>query len=95
MNVSISAPAASIPSTAAPLVRCRNVRKSFGATLVLNDISMDVARGEVVCVIGPCGSGKSTFLRCVNALVPIDEGSIFVDGCEVNDPALNKLALRR
>src|SRR5919202_396978 len=52
-------------------------------------------KGEVICVIGPSGSGKSTLLRCINALVPIDSGSILVEGQEVNDPHLNKLALRR
>jgi polar amino acid transport system ATP-binding protein len=54
-----------------------------------------VTRGECVCIIGPSGSGKSTLLRCINALVPIEKGSIKVDGIEVNDPKLNKLALRR
>src|SRR5438046_10603936 len=56
---------------------------------------MDVMKGEVICIIGPSGSGKSTLLRCVNALVPIDRGSILVEGQEVNDPKLDKLALRR
>lgn len=79
----------------APMVSLRNVRKSFGETEVLSGVSFDVARGEVVCVIGPSGSGKSTLLRCVNALVPINDGSILVDGREVNDPKLDKLALRR
>ena len=76
-------------------VRLREVRKSFGAIAVLDGISFDVAKGEVVCIIGPSGSGKSTLLRCVNALVRIDAGSIVVDGLEVHDPKLDKLALRR
>jgi polar amino acid transport system ATP-binding protein len=54
-----------------------------------------VARGKSVCIIGPSGSGKSTLLRCVNALVPASSGSIKIDGIEVNDPALDKIALRR
>src|ERR1700704_6473843 len=78
-----------------PLVRLKDVRKTFGALVVLNGVSMDVMKGEVVCVIGPSGSGKSTLLRCVNALVPIERGSILVEGQEVNDPKLDKLALRR
>ncbi len=49
----------------------------------------------MICIIGPSGSGKSTLLRCINALVPIDAGSILVEGQEVNDPKLDKLALRR
>src|SRR5256884_9417652 len=78
-----------------PLVRLADVHKTFSQLEVLKGISMDVMKGEVVCVIGPSGSGKSTLLRCVNALVPIDRGSIRVEGQEVNDPKLDKLALRR
>jgi polar amino acid transport system ATP-binding protein len=52
-------------------------------------------KGQVICIIGPSGAGKSTLLRCINALVPIDAGSILVEGQEVNDPKLDKLALRR
>jgi polar amino acid transport system ATP-binding protein len=78
-----------------PLIRIRDVHKSFGALVVLSGISLDVMKGEVICVIGPSGSGKSTLLRCINALVPIDSGSIEVEGQEVNAAGLDKLALRR
>src|SRR5436305_8346935 len=79
-----------------PLVSLKDVHKTFGGGLeVLKGITMDVMKREVVCIIGPSGSGKSTLLRCVNALVPIDRGSILVEGQEVNDPKLDKLALRR
>lgn len=78
-----------------PVVVIEKIEKRFGALVVLHDISMSVARGECVCIIGPSGSGKSTLLRCINALVPIEKGSIKVDGIEVNDPNLDKLALRR
>src|ERR1700682_2922281 len=79
----------------APIVVLENVEKRFGTLTVLKDVSFTVARGETVCVIGPSGSGKSTLLRCINALVPIDKGSIKVEGVEVNDPDLDKLALRK
>ena len=69
------------------LIRLSDVYKSFGALVVLGGISFDVAKGEVMCIIGPSGSGKSTLLRCINALVPIDRGSILVEGQEVNDPS--------
>ncbi len=82
-------------SPSAPIVSLRDVRKSFGSLLVLDGVSLDVAQGEVACIIGPSGSGKSTILRCINALVPIDSGSITVEGQEVNRPDLDKLALRR
>ncbi len=78
-----------------PIVVIEGVEKRFGALTVLRDVSLSVRRGETVCVIGPSGSGKSTLLRCINALAPVSKGSIRVDGQEVNDPLLDKLALRR
>lgn len=66
-----------------PLVRIRGLRKSFGATRVLDGIDLDIARGEAVVVIGPSGSGKTTLLRCINVLETYDDGSIQVDGVEV------------
>ncbi len=66
--------------TVEPLVRARNVHKSFGPLEVLKGIDLDVAPGEVVVILGPSGSGKSTFLRCINRLETIDKGSIVVDG---------------
>jgi polar amino acid transport system ATP-binding protein len=80
---------------ATPVVELVDVRKSFGSLEVLKGITFTVRSGEVVCIIGPSGSGKSTLIRCINALVPINSGSIRVDGQEVNDPKLDKLALRR
>jgi polar amino acid transport system ATP-binding protein len=67
----------------APLVRIRDLRKSFGAHAVLEGIDLDVRQGEVVVVIGPSGSGKTTLLRCINLLESYDAGSIQVDGVEV------------
>ncbi len=78
-----------------PIVSLKDVHKSFGAVEVLTGVGFDVAKGEVVCIIGPSGSGKSTLLRCINALVSIERGSILVEGREVHDPKLDKLALRR
>jgi polar amino acid transport system ATP-binding protein len=78
-----------------PIVSLRDVHKRFASIEVLKGVSFDVIKGEVICVIGPSGSGKSTLLRCINALVPIEQGSIRVEGQEVHDPALDRLALRR
>ncbi len=86
---------ASRATPAPPLIRMRDVRKRFRAAVVIDGISLDVMKGEVICIIGPSGAGKSTLLRCINALVPIDSGSITVGGQEVNDPQLDKIALRR
>ncbi|MBL8806663.1 MAG: amino acid ABC transporter ATP-binding protein [Rhodospirillales bacterium] len=68
---------------AEPLVRIRNVKKSFGRTVVLDGVDLDVATGETAVIIGASGSGKTTLLRCVNALEDYDDGSIAVDGVEV------------
>ncbi len=67
----------------------------MGLRALMQRISFDVMKGEVICIIGPSGSGKSTLIRCVNALNPIDSGSIKVGGQEVNDPEVDKLALRK
>ncbi|TAU02891.1 amino acid ABC transporter ATP-binding protein (plasmid) [Rhizobium ruizarguesonis] len=68
---------------AKPLVRARNVHKSFDQLEVLKGIDLDVMPGEVVVVLGPSGSGKSTFLRCINHLEAINKGFIEVDGEQI------------
>ncbi len=70
-------------ATIEPLVRARNVHKSFDQLEVLKGIDLDVAPGEVVVILGPSGSGKSTFLRCINRLETINQGSIEVDGEQI------------
>jgi polar amino acid transport system ATP-binding protein len=62
------------------MIRAEDVRKSFGALVVLDGIDLEVRSGEVMCLLGPSGSGKSTFLRCVNHLEKIDAGRLWVDG---------------
>jgi polar amino acid transport system ATP-binding protein len=78
-----------------PMVSIKDVHKSFGDLEVLKGVSLDVMKGECICIIGPSGSGKSTLIRCVNALNDIQKGSILVEGQEVNDPDLDKLELRK
>jgi polar amino acid transport system ATP-binding protein len=78
-----------------PIVSLKDVWKSFGNIPVLRGISFEVTKGDVICIIGPSGSGKSTILRCINALVPIDKGSLTVKGQEVHDHKMDKLALRQ
>jgi polar amino acid transport system ATP-binding protein len=67
-------------SSADPMVKAEGVHKSFGRLEVLKGVSLEVQPGEVVCVIGASGSGKSTFLRCINHLERIDAGRLWVDG---------------
>lgn len=67
------------------MIKVENLHKSFGKLDVLKGINYEVREKEVVCVIGPSGSGKSTFLRCINLLEEITDGSIYIEGVQVND----------
>ncbi|UWQ94890.1 amino acid ABC transporter ATP-binding protein [Rhodobacteraceae bacterium M385] len=69
--------------TTAPVLRIRNLHKSFGNNEVLKGIDLDVAPSEVVAILGPSGSGKSTLLRCVNQLEKIHKGFVEVDGEQI------------
>jgi glutamate transport system ATP-binding protein len=77
-----------------PLVRLAGVNKWFGDLHVLQDVDLEVARGEVVVIIGPSGSGKSTLCRTINRLEPIDSGEITVDGRPLPDDGEALAALR-
>ena len=78
-----------------PKIEIRNVRKSFGTKVVLDDVSLQVGTHDVVCLIGASGSGKSTLLRCINLLEPIDDGSIHLDGADISEPGLDPDPVRR
>ena len=65
------------------LLKIENLKKSFGKLNVLNGISTEIAKGEVVVMIGPSGGGKSTFLRCMNLLEQPTEGKIVFDGIDI------------
>ncbi|MCM0612994.1 amino acid ABC transporter ATP-binding protein [Marinobacter sediminum] len=77
------------------MISVQNVHKSFGDLEVLKGVSLDVANGEVVSVIGGSGSGKSTLLYCINAIEPINSGKIIVDDVDVHDKKTNKDKLRQ
>ncbi len=69
---------------ATPLISIRDLSKRYGAFTALDKVNLDVAEGEVVCVIGPSGAGKSTLIRCINLLEDFSaEGGIVVDGITV------------
>ncbi|MEN9622476.1 MAG: hypothetical protein RLZZ307_208 [Actinomycetota bacterium] len=72
-----------------------NVRKSFGAEVVLHDLSLTVPEHTATVLIGASGSGKSTLLRCINLLESIDDGQILLDGEEISDPLINVDEVRR
>lgn len=67
----------------APLVEAIDVRKSYGSTEVLRGVSFSVAHREVLAIIGPSGTGKSTLLRCINLLTVPDSGTIRVNEVEI------------
>lgn len=66
--------------TADGTILARRIRKSFGEKTVLHDVDLEVASGEICCIIGPSGSGKSTLLRCLNGLETVDSGVLKVNG---------------
>ena len=81
-----------MPDSAVAL-RAANVSKRFGSVLALDRVTLDVARGECVALIGESGSGKTTLLRCFNRLTDPDDGRVVVDGEDA--AALDPIALRR
>jgi ABC-type polar amino acid transport system ATPase subunit len=78
-----------------PMIACRDVRKFYGPFEALSGVSLDVARGEVLCIIGPSGGGKSTLLRTLNGLEPFDAGHIRVDEIELPGTRRQIVELRR
>ncbi|MGD9535699.1 MAG: amino acid ABC transporter ATP-binding protein [Alphaproteobacteria bacterium] len=78
-----------------PIVEMRGVNKWFGTFHVLRNIDLTIGRGERIVICGPSGSGKSTLIRCINRLEEHQEGTIIVDGIELNDRVKNTEAVRR
>ncbi|MFC0269119.1 amino acid ABC transporter ATP-binding protein [Kushneria aurantia] len=76
------------------LMRVSHLTKYFGDTPVLNDVSLEVAAGEVKGIIGPSGAGKSTLIRCLNGLEPIDSGRIWLEDTELTAARANLDRLR-
>ena len=77
------------------MIDVKNLSKSFGDHLVLNDISEHIYPGDKVVIIGPSGSGKSTFLRCLNQMEIPTSGSIIFDGIDITNPKINIDLIRR
>ncbi len=76
------------------MIAFKNVNKWFGKLHVLNDINLEVSKGEVVVVCGPSGSGKSTLIRCINRLEAIQKGDLVIDSMNVHDKNINMTTLR-
>ena len=83
------------PGADGAALRLEGIRKSFGRLEVLKGIDLSVADHQVVCLIGASGSGKSTMLRCINLLEPVDAGRITVRGEEITAPGVDVNRIRR
>jgi len=77
------------------VIEVRGLKKRFGSHEVLRGVDMDVAKGEVVVIIGPSGSGKSTFLRCLNNIENPTEGSILYDKIDITHGSTEEIAVAR
>ena len=76
-------------------LKLSGVSKSFGPTSVLQDVSFSVADGKLLTILGTSGGGKTTLLRCVNLLEPIDDGTILLDGVDISIPGFDANPVRR
>jgi polar amino acid transport system ATP-binding protein len=83
VHMSLVTPVETAAAATAPVLRLERINKSFGRHQVLCDVTLEVQRGEVVCIIGPSGAGKSTLLRCINHLENVDSGTVFFEGAPV------------
>ena len=76
------------------IISVKNISKSYGEKLILNNISLEIKKGEVISIVGPSGGGKTTFLRCLNLLNEPDLGEIWFNGNNLMDPTTNLNELR-
>jgi polar amino acid transport system ATP-binding protein len=78
-----------------PKIQLINIQKSFGTLQVCRNVNLSVNTGELVCLIGASGSGKSTILRCINLLEPVDDGQLLFNGQDITDPELDPQPIRQ
>ena len=67
-----------------PVLKVQNIKKRYGHNEVLKGVSLELHRGDIKVVVGPSGGGKSTLLHCINFLIKLDEGHVYLNGSEIN-----------
>ncbi len=77
------------------MISVRNITKDFGTGPILENVSLDIDKGESVVIIGSSGCGKSTLLRCINRLIVPEKGEIYIDGANILDKKADVDAIRR
>ena len=77
------------------MIKIKNLYKSYGDLLVLKGVSTQIAKGEVISIIGPSGSGKSTLLRCINKLEDFEQGHIYIEDIDISDPKVDINEIRK
>ena len=77
------------------MIKIKNLYKSYGDLLVLKGVSTQIAKGEVISIIGPSGSGKSTLLRCINKLEDFQQGHIYIEDIDISDPKVDINEIRK
>src|SRR5574344_1919672 len=77
------------------MIKVEQLSKKFGELTVLKEINLEIKKGEIISIIGPSGTGKSTFLRCLNLLEKPTGGEIIIDGFNLLDKKTNVFRLRQ
>src|SRR5512141_396134 len=70
------------------MIEVRNLKKAFGPTVAVDDVSFDVSRGEILGFLGPNGAGKTTTMRILTCYIPQDEGTAKIDGYDTTDHSI-------
>ena len=78
-----------------PVIEIAGVTKAFDEREVLKGVDLTIDEHQAVALIGASGSGKSTLLRCIDLLIEIDDGDVFLDGDVITDPSVNPVDVRR
>jgi ABC-type taurine transport system ATPase subunit len=85
-NVASGQPGANATAAAGSAIRVQGLGKRYGSLEVFRDVNMDVGEREIVAIVGPSGCGKTTLLRCIDGLMPVDEGEIWCGDQRVTEP---------